>query len=219
MRFDTNDAPGARRLSIATPAVNWIALPCGTAPSVVMECTTKFMMRRIWCPVPVSTYGGAEAMDYFLGAENVLSPADATAAIIALPGRRYLMQLRDQKPNIFYPGHWGVFGGAIDPGETRGEGLQRELQEELSLSDIGFEPFTRITIDFSYCGLGDIVRHYFSAEIEDSMLARLRLGEGQEMKVFGASELLSMQRVVPYDAFAIWMHATKDVVRFNRPLP
>ena len=157
-------------------------------------------------------------MDYFLGSENVLSPSNATAAIIALSGKRYLMQLRDQKPNIFYPGHWGVFGGAIDPGETSGEGLQRELQEELNLSDVGFKPFTSIVIDFSYCGLGNIVRHYFAAEIDDSMLTRLRLGEGQEMKVFGASELLSMQRVVPYDAFAIWMHATKDEVRFTKPV-
>jgi 8-oxo-dGTP pyrophosphatase MutT (NUDIX family) len=156
--------------------------------------------------------------DYFLGAENVLSPSNATAAIIALPGKRYLMQLRDQKPNIFYPGHWGVFGGAIDPGETTSAGLYRELEEELSLTDIEFTPFTSIAIDFSYCGLGNIVRHYFVAVIDDSMLERLRLGEGREMRVFLASELLSMQRVVPYDSFAIWMHATKDDVRFSKPI-
>lgn len=157
--------------------------------------------------------------DFFLGAENVLSPSNATAAIIALSGNRYLMQLRDQKPNIFYPGHWGVFGGAIDPGETTGEGLRRELQEELSLANVAFRPFTNITIDFGYCGLGNIVRHYFVAEIDDSLLRHLRLGEGQEMRVFPASELLSMQRVVPYDSFAIWMHATRDTVRFTKPLP
>lgn len=161
----------------------------------------------------------APMTDYFLGAENVLSPSDATAAIIALSGKRYLMQLRDQKPNIFYPGHWGVFGGAIDAGETTGQGLRRELREELSLPDIAFEPFTRIAIDFSHFGLGNIVRHYFAAEIEDAMLERLRLGEGREMRVFLASELLTMQRVVPYDSFAIWMHATRDDVRFTNPLP
>jgi 8-oxo-dGTP pyrophosphatase MutT (NUDIX family) len=73
--------------------------------------------------------------DYFLGAENVLSPSDASAAIIALSGKRYLMQLRDQKPNIFYPGHWGVFGGAMDPCESTRQGLLRELSEELSLPE------------------------------------------------------------------------------------
>jgi 8-oxo-dGTP pyrophosphatase MutT (NUDIX family) len=155
--------------------------------------------------------------DYFLGAENVLSPSDASAAIIALSGKRYLMQLRDQKPNIFYPGHWGVFGGAMDPGETTSQGLRRELREELSLPDIAFKPFTSIAIDFSYCGLGNVVRHYFVAEIDESMLGRLRLNEGQEMRVFAASELLLVQRVVPYDSMAIWMHATKDDVRFSAP--
>jgi 8-oxo-dGTP pyrophosphatase MutT (NUDIX family) len=162
---------------------------------------------------------GLYMTDYFLGAENVLSPSNATAAIISLSGKRYLMQLRDQKPNIFYPGHWGVFGGAIDPGETTSQGLQRELREELSLRDIAFNPFTSIAIDFSYCGLGNIVRHYFAAEIDESILERLRLGEGQEMRVFLASEILSMRRVVPYDSLAIWMHATKDDVRFTEPHP
>jgi 8-oxo-dGTP pyrophosphatase MutT (NUDIX family) len=134
-------------------------------------------------------------------------------------GKRYLLQLRDQKPNIFYPGHWSVFGGAMDPGETISQGLRRELREELSLSDIALKPFTSVAIGFSYCGLGKIVRHYFVAEIDDSILERLRLGEGQEMRVFPVSELLLMQRVVPYDSLAIWMHATKDDVRFTKPQP
>jgi 8-oxo-dGTP pyrophosphatase MutT (NUDIX family) len=101
--------------------------------------------------------------DYFLGAENALSPSDASAAIIALSGKRYLMQLRDQKPNIFYPGHWGVFGGAMDPGESIRQGLRRELSEELGLPDIDFKPFASIVIDFSYCGLGNITRRSFEA--------------------------------------------------------
>ncbi len=42
---------------------------------------------------------------------------DAAAAIIFLDDGRYLMQHRDDKPGIFYPDHWGLFGGAIEPGE------------------------------------------------------------------------------------------------------
>src|SRR5262249_32847766 len=48
----------------------------------------------------------------------MLRPADAAAALIQLPDGRYLLQLRDARPDIFYPDHWGCFGGAIDPGET-----------------------------------------------------------------------------------------------------
>ena len=154
--------------------------------------------------------------DFFLGGEASLSPADATAAIISLPGNRYLMQLRDQMPKIFYPGHWGVFGGAMDAGETPEQCLYRELEEELGLSGVVFRPFTSLGIDFRYCGLENVMRHYFSGEIDDAMLGRLRLGEGREMRVFTATEVLSMPRVVPYDSVAIWMHATKDSIRMTR---
>ena len=44
---------------------------------------------------------------------------------------RVLLQLRDDKPDIFFPNHWGCFGGAIEPGEAPHDTLLRELQEEL----------------------------------------------------------------------------------------
>ena len=59
--------------------------------------------------------------DFFLS-EGPLRPGDAAVALIVLDDLRYLMQLRDQKPGIFYPGHWGLFGGGIDPGESRKTG-------------------------------------------------------------------------------------------------
>jgi hypothetical protein len=31
---------------------------------------------------------------------------------------RYLVQLCDSKPTIFFPDHWGCFGGAGEAGET-----------------------------------------------------------------------------------------------------
>ena len=50
--------------------------------------------------------------DAFLGARATLRPAHAVAALLQLADSRYVMQLRDAKPNIFYPDHWGFFGGA-----------------------------------------------------------------------------------------------------------
>ena len=44
----------------------------------------------------------------------------------------WLLQLRDDIDSIIYPGHWGLFGGHLDPGETPVQALMRELQEEIS---------------------------------------------------------------------------------------
>ena len=47
----------------------------------------------------------------------------------------YLFQLRDKKPDIHFPGHYGAFGGAIEGNETPKTACVRELEEEL-----GFVP-------------------------------------------------------------------------------
>ena len=65
----------------------------------------------------------------FLDSALPLKAADATAAIIIGSDGRYLLQQRDDKPDIFYPGHWGLFGGALESGETPAEGLARELRD------------------------------------------------------------------------------------------
>ena len=43
----------------------------------------------------------------------------------------YLLQLRDFKSSIIFPGHWGAFGGAIEEGESPRDALDRELKEEI----------------------------------------------------------------------------------------
>ncbi len=147
--------------------------------------------------------------DYFLGGEGRLNPQHAAVALVVVDRSRYLMQLRDQKPGIYYPGHWGVFGGAVDPGETVDEALARELAEELALPVTEARYFTEIAIDFTYYGASRINRRYYEVHIAANAVDELVLGEGQALGVFDARELLAMPRVVPYDAMAIWMHATR----------
>ena len=43
----------------------------------------------------------------------------------------YLLQLRDFKSSIIYPGHWGAFGGAMEEGESPETAICRELIEEI----------------------------------------------------------------------------------------
>ncbi|NJO94248.1 MAG: NUDIX domain-containing protein [Hydrococcus sp. RM1_1_31] len=58
-------------------------------------------------------------------------PVEVALAILYREGE-FLMQLRDDKPGIPYPGHWGLFGGHLELGETPEEGLKRELLEEIN---------------------------------------------------------------------------------------
>ena len=153
-------------------------------------------------------------VDHFLGGEGILTPSDAAVALIVVEEARYLMQRRDQMPGIFYPDHWGLFGGALDEGEHELGALRRELREELRLEFGEARYFTEFSIDFSFNGGGKVRRSYYELPLPRRRLEELTLGEGTEMRLFRASEILLGQRVVPYDAFAIWMHATQ---RSQRP--
>ncbi|HAC63567.1 MAG TPA: NUDIX hydrolase [Cyanothece sp. UBA12306] len=71
---------------------------------------------------------------------NFSSPTKATlnsstlrvALAIIYQEDRFLMQLRDDLPHIAFPGHWGLFGGHLESGETPEEGFKRELIEEIN---------------------------------------------------------------------------------------
>jgi 8-oxo-dGTP pyrophosphatase MutT (NUDIX family) len=148
-------------------------------------------------------------VDHFVGGEGLLTPADAVVGLIVLPNGRYVMQLRSEAPGIFYPGHWGLFGGAVEAGETPAEALARELDEELKLKDFKSQYFTEFKFDFGFRGIGWVYRKYFCIEVSEDQRSRLELGEGSAIGDFDAPVILKDLRVVPYDAFAIWIHATQ----------
>ena len=95
---------------------------------------------------------------------------------------KFLLQLRDQKPDIIYPGHWGAFGGEINSGETPEAGGMRELREE-----IGFSP--PVLFFFKDYLVGDWVLHVFYCELT-LPLSRLSLNEGSDMGLFAKEEIL-----------------------------
>jgi 8-oxo-dGTP pyrophosphatase MutT (NUDIX family) len=150
--------------------------------------------------------------DAFLGSHAILRPAHAVAALLQLADGRYVMQLRDAKPNIFYPGHWGCFGGAVDAGEAPVTALVRELKEELAVAvaSVTVRRFTEFTFDFGFAGDGIRLRTYYAVTLSQADLSGLVLGEGADLAAFRAETLLAMPRVVPYDAFAVWMHYARD---------
>ena len=101
----------------------------------------------------------------------------------------FLLQHRDRDPTIFYPDHWGLFGGSIDAGETPEQGLLRELEEELNWSagrGIYLYPW--------YPGDGSVV-HLFLMDL-DVPFAELELHEGIEMRLVGA-EAMRVLKLAP----------------------
>ena len=122
----------------------------------------------------------------YLKPQGSLQPANAAVALIVDQAGRYLVQLRDAKPTIFFPQHWGCFGGAVEPGETDDDCLARELQEELDLdlSRCTVRHFTTFTFDFGFAGGSVIHRAFYEVRAAEALLARLKLAEGQAMQLF-----------------------------------
>ena len=146
--------------------------------------------------------------DLLLGTTGGLCASDAVAAILVLDDGRYVMQLRDDIEGIFYPGHWGCFGGAVDRGERPPQALRRELKEELEFDvDAGaFEEFTRFDFDFSRLGQTRVYRIFYEVPVTSSAFSRMVLHEGAAVRAFTGAEILGEPRVTPYDAFAIFLH-------------
>jgi 8-oxo-dGTP pyrophosphatase MutT (NUDIX family) len=144
--------------------------------------------------------------DVFLGATDPLVPTDAVAALLVLDDGRYVMQLRDVKSHIFYPGHWGLFGGALDDGETEEEALRRELDEELGFAPRAASRFVRLDFDLSTIGAGKVYRAVYEVPVTDQEFAAFELREGLACEALTARDILTERPVTPYDSFAVWMH-------------
>ncbi len=138
-----------------------------------------------------------------------LQPVDAAAALLVHENGRYIVQLRDAKVDIFYPGHWGCFGGAVEKGEAPEQALRRELKEELEFEMQEGRRFTRFDFDFDALGFPKVYRIYYEVPVSAKAFDRFVLHEGADFKAFEARELLGQENVTPYDAFAIWMHASR----------
>ncbi|NDB85208.1 MAG: NUDIX domain-containing protein [Alphaproteobacteria bacterium] len=140
-----------------------------------------------------------------------LSPGNAVAAIIFLEDGRYLLQLRDSKKGIFFPSHWGLFGGGIDAGEEPVDAIQREIREELGIEVRDFTVNSRFDFDLSPMGLGCFHRIFFTLKLPVSATEQLNLGEGEALKFFDKKEILSNSIIItPYDSFALWIHLNRS---------
>jgi 8-oxo-dGTP diphosphatase len=119
-----------------------------------------------------------------------MQPVLVTMAVL-YQNQHFLMQLRDDKENILYPGKWGLFGGHLESGETPEVGLIREIQEEINY--LVKEP----TLFRCYSDRKSD-RYIFFAPLEVS-LESLKLNEGQDLDL------------VPLDKIRLGYHYSKKI--------
>ncbi len=105
----------------------------------------------------------------------------SVAIAILYSDAKFLMQLRDPLPTILYPGHWGLFGGHLEPGESPEAGVRRELWEEIRYCPDTLEYF-------GLYGDGGIQRHVFWGQLGVG-LTDLCLNEGWDLALIPAAAI------------------------------
>jgi 8-oxo-dGTP pyrophosphatase MutT (NUDIX family) len=134
------------------------------------------------------------------------------AAALLVCGGRYLMQLRDNKPDILLPDHWSLFGGTVDPGEDADAAIVRELIEELEFRPKQVELFTEMTILLPFATPRLDRMSLFVAPFDAADLAAMVQNEGAGKRAFTPEELACEPRVAPWDLAAVLMHARRPAL-------
>jgi 8-oxo-dGTP pyrophosphatase MutT (NUDIX family) len=154
-------------------------------------------------------------LDYYATIEMMRKVAIfGVGALIYTPDGRYLMQLRDDEPNVSMRGYWGLFGGSLEEGEDPRTALARELHEELRMNiEAPATAFTELIYSLRFASSGIHRKAYFEVPVEEQGIHSLRLGEGQRMALHTLGHLIALPNVIPWDLFGVIMHARRTKIR------
>ena len=121
---------------------------------------------------------------------------------IIIVKNNYLLQLRDNKKNIYYPNFWGIFGGRVEKTETYHKALEREIKEETNLT----VRVSRMILSVNFKMIGLKKKHnivYYECKISEKR--KIILTEGRKYKFFSFDQIKKLN-IVPMDFAAINSH-------------
>ena len=130
-----------------------------------------------------------------------------SGALLVTPDGRYLMQLRDSRPDILLPGHWALFGGTIDAGETAEAAMRRELAEELEFHPREMTAFSEMVIELPFAPPRFDRMSFFAVPIMLADEAAMVQHEGAGRRLFTPEALAMEARVAPWDMAVVFMHS------------
>jgi len=107
--------------------------------------------------------------------------AEGVSAILLNQNGEILLQHRDDNPAIRYPGHWALFGGTVETGESAHAAARREILEETGYNVENLGLFR----EFVHNGKRESA---FAGELNAS-LDQLSLSEGQGMNFVRPADL------------------------------
>lgn len=105
---------------------------------------------------------------------------------------KILLQQRDDRPDLVFPGCWTTFGGSVEAGETPEEAMHRELLEEIEL-DLPVKLWK--TIEFTIERDGQVLKgdgYIYVAPIEKAE-DEIVLHEGQALGYFALADLTKLK--------------------------
>ena len=117
---------------------------------------------------------------------------------------KYLFQIRDQKPKIWFPGYFGFFGGIIDKNESPLKAIKREILEELNQPILRSKLLLKINLRMKEFRKGR-ERYYFLLDLEKNFEEKLVINEGAGFKLLPI-EKIDLKKMIPWDLTAIYYH-------------
>ncbi len=142
-----------------------------------------------------------------------LKAENASAAIIVDKKNNFLLQKRDKSKHIFFPGHWGLFGGAKNINESYENALKREIVEEIGFMPNEFKFYIKLSFNLKK---RKIHRYFYVAIVDNLKNKKIELNEGEKYRIFTLKDIikeLSIKNLfVPYDQLALWFYINRDKI-------